>query len=96
MEVQPTVLGDQGDTKTNECLGEPIDGHEIRDRSNKDNSIHLNVNPKPLFPIFSYKKADINFTSSKTPMFAAKAKDKLNDVRPPNPRKKPSKASLVW
>ena len=58
----------------------------------RENSNYLNVKPKPLFPIFSDKKADTNFTSSKTPVFAAKANDKLNDVRPPNPRKKSAKA----
>ena len=62
----PPEPGDHDDADTNECLGKPIHGHVIRDRSNKENSIHSNVNPKPVFPIIIDKKADINFTSSKT------------------------------
>ena len=90
--VPPPEPGDHHEAETNVCLGKSIDGQEVRDKSNTENSNYVNVKPKPLFPIFSDKKADTNFTSSKTPVFAAKAKDKLNDVRPPNPRKKSAKA----
>ena len=59
----------------------------------KDNCHSKHGEGTPNFPIFNNKKADINFTSSKTQVFAATAKDKLNhDVRPPPPRKKPAKA----
>ena len=91
--VPPPEPGDHHDAETNVCLGKPIDGHDVSDESNRENLNTSNVKSKPLFPIFSKKKADTNFTSSKPPVFAAKAKDKLNsDVRPPPPRKKSAKA----
>ena len=91
--VPPPEPDDHHDAETNVCLGKPIDDHDVSDESNKENLNNSNVKSKPLFPIFNIKKADTNFTSSKTPVFAAKAKDKLNtDVRPPPPRKKPAKA----
>ena len=34
----PPEPGDHDDADTNECLGKPIHGHVIRDRSNKENS----------------------------------------------------------
>ena len=91
--VPPSESDDHHDDDNNECLGKPIDSHNVSDTSNKENLKRSNVKPRPLFPIFSIKNADTNFTSSKTPVFAATAKDKLNsDVRPPPPRKKSAKA----
>ena len=91
--VPPPGPDDHVDDDNKECLGKPIVDHDVSDKSNKENLNNSNVKSKPLFPIFSIKKADTNFTSSKTPVFAAKAKDKLNcDVRPPPPRKKYAKA----